>query len=229
MATRRPCTPRDGQASLPATRPAGSSQDQRTDTAEQYACAGGRGCAVARHGPAAVAPQAHDRGLQASWGAPREGHAMTSGATAPGRELERHRLRERRFLSGTLPVSPTRWDVALMGEYARTVAAGSRTTTGVRRPMTSHRTKHPSPAGKAEGVLLGALGRPRAGSAQRRGLRRRPGSGDRGLATPRPQAVAHAAHDRGPQGSQQQPWGYAVTSRRRSGGRWSAPGRPRSG
>ncbi len=37
MATRRPRTPRDGQASLPATRPAGSSQDQRTDTAEQYA------------------------------------------------------------------------------------------------------------------------------------------------------------------------------------------------
>src|SRR6266498_5472184 len=47
-----------------------------------------------------------------------------------------------------------------MGEYARTVAAGSRTTTGVRRPMTSHRTKHPTPAGKAERGLLGALGRP---------------------------------------------------------------------
>jgi len=30
----------------------------------------------------------------------------------------------------------------------------------VRRPMTSHRPKQPTPAGKAEGALLGALGRP---------------------------------------------------------------------
>jgi hypothetical protein len=37
MATRRPRAPRDGRASLPAARPAGSSQDQRTDPAEQYA------------------------------------------------------------------------------------------------------------------------------------------------------------------------------------------------
>ncbi len=37
MATRRPCTPRDGQASLRATRPAGSGQDRRTDTAGRYA------------------------------------------------------------------------------------------------------------------------------------------------------------------------------------------------
>ncbi len=85
---------------------------------------------------------------------------MTSGATAPGRELERHRRWERLSSSGTLPVPPTHWEVALMGEYARTVAAGSRTTTGVRRPMTSHRTKQPTPAGKAEWGLLGALGRP---------------------------------------------------------------------
>src|SRR6266542_4304500 len=53
---------------------------------------------------------------------------------------------------------PRTGDVALMGEYARTVAAGSRTTTGVRRPMTSHRTKQPTPAGKAEWGLLGARG-----------------------------------------------------------------------
>jgi hypothetical protein len=37
MATRRPRIPRDGQASLRATRPAGSSQGRRTDTAERYA------------------------------------------------------------------------------------------------------------------------------------------------------------------------------------------------
>src|SRR6266542_899520 len=55
---------------------------------------------------------------------------------------------------------PRTGEVALMGEYARTVAAGSRTTTGVRRPTTSHRTKQPTPAGKAEQALLGALGRP---------------------------------------------------------------------
>jgi hypothetical protein len=36
MATRR-CTPRDGQASPRATRPAGSSRDQRTETAAQDA------------------------------------------------------------------------------------------------------------------------------------------------------------------------------------------------
>jgi hypothetical protein len=86
---------------------------------------------------------------------------MTSGATAPGRELERHRLWERLSSSGTgrVPLEESR-DVALVGEYARTVAAGSRTTTGVRRPMTSHRTKHPTPVGKAERGLLGALGRP---------------------------------------------------------------------
>src|SRR6266567_2059145 len=101
-----------------------------TDNAEQYACAGGRGCAVARHGPAAVAPQAHDRGLQASWGAPREGHAMTSGATAPGRELERHRRWVRRFLSGTLPVSPTRWGCGPDGRVRAYRCRWSRTTTG---------------------------------------------------------------------------------------------------
>jgi hypothetical protein len=37
MATRGPRPSRDGQASLPATRPAGSSRDQRTETAAQYA------------------------------------------------------------------------------------------------------------------------------------------------------------------------------------------------
>jgi hypothetical protein len=39
MATRRPRPPRDGRAraSLRATRPAGSGQDQRTETAAQYA------------------------------------------------------------------------------------------------------------------------------------------------------------------------------------------------
>jgi hypothetical protein len=37
MATRRPRTPRDGQASLRATRPPGSSQDKRIDSAAQYA------------------------------------------------------------------------------------------------------------------------------------------------------------------------------------------------
>jgi hypothetical protein len=37
MASRRPRTPGDGQASLRATRPAGSGQDQRTETAAQYA------------------------------------------------------------------------------------------------------------------------------------------------------------------------------------------------
>jgi hypothetical protein len=37
MATRRPRTSRDGRASPQATRPAGSGQDQRTQTAEQYA------------------------------------------------------------------------------------------------------------------------------------------------------------------------------------------------
>jgi hypothetical protein len=37
MATRRPRPARDGRASPQATRPTGSGQDQRTQTAEQYA------------------------------------------------------------------------------------------------------------------------------------------------------------------------------------------------